>query len=190
MALPEFYTLASKIIEPEKNLVAPFDASGVTVHYTATKNFEQAHKALMDRGLNYHFIIERDGAIIQTAKLTHSVYHAGKAMWNGKSPNRHHIAIALVSWGRVEPDGTTWAGTKISQGEIEKRRGLHWHVATGAQEASLINLCRWLVCLGINPQEICGHDECAIPNGRKIDPGGVLSMGMVKLRSLLHSAET
>lgn len=185
--LPEFYPLAEKRLDTDMNLVVPFKATGITIHYTASGSVESAHNALKDRGLNYHFIIDRNGDVVQSAKLTHSVYHAGKAMWNGASPNRKHVAIALVSWGFVSSGRETWAGTFVPYNSVRERDGKTWHKATAVQEAKLILLCRWLVQQGINPENVCGHDECCIPAGRKSDPGGVLSMPVSKLRQLLHS---
>lgn len=186
--LPEYYPAADRLLEPENGLVRPFSPVGVTIHYTATGSVESAHNGLKSQGLNYHLIIGRDGEIVQTAKLTHSVYHAGRAEWLGVSPNRGHIAIALVSWGHVDADNKSWAGVEVPNKQVRVKDGMRWHIATSKQEAQLILTCRWLVCQGIRPSRICGHDECCIPAGRKLDPGGILSKPMDSLRRLLHSA--
>jgi len=190
--LPEYYPNVHLILEPTKNLVGKFigdDPSGATIHYTASRNLEATHKTLMDRGLNYHFIIDREGKVIQTAQLTHRVHHAGKAKWLDKSPNRSHVSVALLSWGLLN-DGKTWVGKRLPVEETAHRRNNTWDKATMAQEEALLHLCRWLVCMGIPPAGVCGHDECCLPKGRKVDPGGVLSWTMPEFRRLVTSAMT
>jgi len=183
--LPEFYPYAGMMLSPSSNLVGYFakrDPSGITVHYTASRSLEATHETLMIRGLNYHFIIERDGMIVQTAKLTHRVHHAGKASWQNRSPNRSHISIALLSWGLLDEDGKNWTGGQVHGADWRRQGGALWDKATEPQEESLIKLCKWLVKRGIPSKGICGHDECCIPPGRKVDPGGITSFTMEELR--------
>lgn len=167
---------------------------GATLHYTADGSAEAAVKSYALSGYAYHLIVDRDGKVIQTASCTKAVWHAGKAVWRGLSPNRTCLAIAVVSWGALEPDGKggwqSWAGTPVPAAEVAMRKGLDgeeraWHAATPAQEESLLHVLRWAVALGVSPDEVHGHDECALPLGRKIDMGGVYSKTMPELRALL-----
>lgn len=183
--LPEYYPAADRLLEPDLNLVDIFSPTGITIHYTATGSVEAAHNGLKSAKLNYHLIIDQNGEIVQTAKLTHRVNHAGKAEWLGMTPNRHHIAIALVSWGHLDENSKSWAGVKIDSKNVRIKNKIRWHKCTAKQEASLILTCRWFVQKGIAPLHICGHDECCIPAGRKLDPGGVISNNMEDLRRLL-----
>jgi len=158
----------------------------MTVHYTAGPSAGSAIQALKKRGLNYHLIIERDGTVIQSAWLTHSVFHAGAASWAGISPNRWHIAVALVSWGKVTAKGVTWNGTAVPMNEIVAQGKHFWHKATPEQEARLIEIGSWLVQRGLSSADFCGHHECCIPIGRKLDPGGILSFTMTEFRQRLQ----
>lgn len=194
------YPFATRLIAPHEGAKEPFVDSqpgGVTVHYTADRNVKRVISSLKEKGYNYHLLIDRDGSVIQTGYLDKSVWHAGKAEWNGKSPNKEHASIALVSWGYLfEQDNGffSWSGDQVSKMDAVKRgnnlQGEHkkiraWDAATMLQETKLLEVLSWFRASGISPADICGHDECALPAGRKEDPGGVLSMTMAEVRASL-----
>jgi N-acetyl-anhydromuramyl-L-alanine amidase AmpD len=155
--------------------------TGITVHYTADGDLERVKREMNSSKVGYHFIVDRDGLIHQTANLAKAVNHAGKAMWNGQSPNRTHLAVAFISWGHLDKDGRAWNGMKVLN--PVKRRGLLWDPATEVQEKKLLQLLSDLMRdFDISPMNICGHDECALPAGRKADPGGSLSKSMAEIR--------
>ena len=163
---------------------------GITIHYSADRNIDRVIKALSNKGLGYHFLIGNDGKIFQLTKLTNRVWHAGKAKWQGLSPNYEHIAISIISWGALSWDRLTWTGKQIEKKRTAIRPAINdvsvpWDIATLKQEKSLMKLLDWFVLKGIDPESICGHDECCIPWGRKIDPGGVLSEPVYRIRRLL-----
>jgi len=169
---------------------------GVTIHDLASRDVEASIKYLYGSGLGYHAIISRGGEFIQTCYFSHKVNHAGASTWRGNSPNRTHISIALASWGEVtESSGgfMSWAKKDVPAADVKERAGnldridRHWDAATEEQEAALMAFLYWAIENGIAPKNICGHDEAAIPFGRKNDPGGVLSMTMPELRSRLQS---
>ena len=169
---------------------ASLDPIGVTVHYTASRGIGGTIKELVNKSLGYHIIIDRDGTVYQCAEFTGRLNHAGKADWRGHSPNREHIAVALVSWGWVKELAPgiyqSWAGTAVDTKDCIERDCRWWDVATNVQELALLRFLRWTTTQGIDPSHICGHDECALPPGRKADPGGVLSINMEKFRTLLQ----
>ena len=197
---PNVYPGVVKIIEPVSLSAGLMDGPpvGITIHDLASRNVESALKHLKDDGVGYHEIIDRDGSFIQTTYFNHKVNHAGKATWNKVSPNRRHIAIALASWGEVTKHPTemkysSWAGTRVPLFEVAMRKGnldngwYFWDIATAEQETTLAEFLWWAIKQGINPKNICGHDEAATPLGRKNDPGGVLSMTMGDLRNVFIS---
>lgn len=196
MKLPDLYSGTHKLGNPLEFGKGPLDALGVTVHYTADGSVDRTVKSLREAGLGYHLIIDRDGTVFQATYLSQRVNHAGEAMWLGHSPNRHHVAVAIDSWGAValkDKKYRAWTGLEIPEIEVCRRPGnltagdYHWHKATMAQERSLLMFLRWCVAKGISPDAVCGHDECAIPKGRKADPGGVLSFTMSELRRVLKT---
>ena len=167
---------------------------GITLHYTADDNVQRVVEESGDDGIGYHIIIDRQGRIIQTQRFDLAVWHAGKAMWRGRSPNREHIAIALMSWGELKREGPavfkSWNGTPTP--EVVRRKSnisdelSYWHAATSLQELALLTIVRWCVAeFALNPLDICDHSECALPKGRKVDIGGVISWSMPEFRQLI-----
>lgn len=154
---------------------------GATVHYTASGTAISALSQEAVSGLGYHIIIDRDGSVVQTCYFDRRVNHAGEAAWNKVSPNKGHVAIAVVSWGYLDKDGLNYLGKPV-EGNIRIQGGKKWHAATPQQEAALIIILKWLERNGMNKKDFCGHDECCIPKGRKVDPGGVLSFTMESYR--------
>lgn len=189
MKLPELYPYIQRFdfakVAPEADALV---ASGVTIHYTADDNLDRVIESLEDHDLRYHLVIDRNGDVCQLAPLTSCVDHAGRAAWNGKSPNRHHVAIALVSWGKLI-GYESWTGVKIRPSERTWAKDSYWHAASVEQLDTLERMCQWLVSCGIEPRSFCGHDECCLPLGRKVDPGGVLPFTMDQLRSRLTLAK-
>lgn len=172
---------------------APFSspASGVTVHYTASSDVPGTVRELVARSLGYHLIIDRDGTLYRMASFGMKLAHAGIATWRGESPNARHLAIAVVSLGFLDANGRAFEGSVVPPfmrmlraGNVDKTPRL-WHVANTSQEKRLTDVLVWFVQHGMPAENICGHDECALPLGRKSDPGGVLSWPMQELRSLV-----
>lgn len=201
MGFPKIYPFVSLIIHPTlfaRSKFGPSGPQGVTVHYTADPTVEGALKSFGASGFCYHLIIDRDGRVTQSCYFDSGTWHAGNAKWNGQSPNRAHLAIALVSWGRLDADGAgwrSWAGTSVPVEEVAFRpnnldgQQEAWHMATPAQEKILEDVLRWCIANGIKAENICGHDEAALPAGRKEDPGGVLVWRMADLRERLSSSK-
>jgi len=162
---------------------------GVTVHHSADRDLAQVEAYGAAEKIGYHIIIDRDGSAHQTAHLDACVAHAGKASWNKVSPNRGHVAVCVLSWGRVKREGdkfTTWTTEELPHDQIAHRQGGYWDEATEIQELALWDCLEWLCReFGILPDNVCGHDECALPKGRKDDPGGVLSLTMTEVRAYL-----
>lgn len=199
---PKLYPHVHGILSPGDIVQNPFAArrpEGVTLHYTADRNFQRTYRELISNQLGYHFVIDRDGKVYQLAYLDRTTNHAGKAMWEGKSPNRSHLSIALISWGALEKKGdawTAWTGEKISDQDAAFRPSnidgklYAWDKATDQQEETLMMLLKWIILNGIDPKMICDHSECALPAGRKKDIGGVISMQMHDLRFKLQTVLT
>ena len=180
------------VVQHIKSLaVSPFSRhlpAGVTIHYTAGPTLAGCISTMKQTGLGYHFIIDRDGTIHETSRLDCGTYHAGRAKWNGLSPNRTHLSIALVSWGKLNDKGLTWAMSEPDS-EVE-RHGHKWHPATPKQEEALLQLCvRLMKEFSIGAADFCGHSECALPAGRKVDIGGTFSITMSELRKILADSE-
>lgn len=194
---PNLYPESDYILSPTEMSREDFIDNrpvGVMLHYLADRSVNRAHKTLVDGGLGYHIIIDRLGSVYQTAFLNRRVNHAGKAVWKGQSPNRSHVAIALASWGilnRNKGAWYSWAGIKIPAADVAARpsnvdgKTYAWDAATAEQEEKLWEVLRWFVRHGVDPEMVCDHSEAAIPVGRKMDIGGVLSATMDEIRGRL-----
>jgi N-acetyl-anhydromuramyl-L-alanine amidase AmpD len=169
---------------------------GAVIHHTADRDLARVRSTLDSRGLGYHLIIARDGSVTQHGWLTHQMWHAGKALWQGYSPNHRFVGVSLLSWGEVklDTDGKykSWSGSIIPAEDIQHRAGnlnsgfYYWDSATPEQFLSLVKVCVWLSKNGVYPKLVCGHDECALPKGRKSDPGGVLPVTMEVFREMIQ----
>jgi len=188
--LPDYFQKAnSKYLGAIKKPAILLIPVGATIHYAADRDIKRVVTSLEKAKLGYHFIIDRHGTIFQISELSARVDHAGKAMWNFYSPNRSHVAICLMSWGLVNELAPgayeSWSKMTVPSDDVIKFNGKYWDKATDAQFASLFELCLWLLDQGMLIENICGHDECAIPKGRKTDPGGILQMTMTDFRERL-----
>lgn len=172
---------------------------GIVVHYTAGPSLKAAISELKLRSLAYHFIITRDGVIYQTANCNQKTAHAGISEWRGCYCNSEFIGVALDSWGLLRlREGKVYAWPRNYSLEIQAEvnvtnvngRQEYWEAATDPQEKSLWLLLRALLNeYSISPDLVCGHDECAIPAGRKCDPGGILP-AMASIREALKNGTT
>jgi N-acetyl-anhydromuramyl-L-alanine amidase AmpD len=181
-------SLCSIINIPAKDFFAG-DPSGITIHYTADNSIVRTMSSLKAKKLSYHFIIDRNGDLYQTFYLDRMAAHAGKALWANKSPNRTHLSVAIISWGLLDDKKQSWTGIQIDS--AVKRGGKYWDPASASQEKTLMTLLKNLMeMFDIEPDSICGHDECCIPPGRKADPGHVLLMTTDKIRAHLKRQRT
>lgn len=187
MSFQKFYPFSNltKIIKNQTKEWIDGSPKGITIHYSADTDYSRVYSWLKKEGLNYHLLIDEVGMIIQTGTLDKMVNHAGKANWNKLSPNKYHVSICLMSWGKLtlkDDKYYSWNDQEIPFEDMAIRNNFYWHKATIEQEKMLIAVLDWFVDNGINTENICGHDECALPLGRKTDPGGVLSFSIESIR--------
>lgn len=184
-----FYPLSDRRFGGRLKGQGTMQPGGVTVHYTADRDLLRSIQALESKNLAYHLIIDRQGTVFQMLPFDRTCYHAGKASWHNLSPNSRHIAVAFLSWGQLRrsPNGhRSWSDVYVAPNDVRTNGQGAWDAATDFQEAALKSFLRWACLeLKIDPDSVCGHDECAIPPGRKVDPGGSLSFRMADLRKEL-----
>lgn len=86
--IPRLYHGATTILTPDKMGVGPLrPIVGVTIHYTGDVGMQRIYKSLLSGGFGYHLVIAKSGEVVQLTYLDLRVYHAGKALWQGVSPN-------------------------------------------------------------------------------------------------------
>lgn len=163
--------------------------SGVVLHYTASGNLSGTLNHLQSTGLGYHFLIDREGGIVQTADLFKGTAHC-KANHRGLSCNRNYLGIALVSWGLLKQrEGNFYAwpnehSIEVNESFVTYSKAQYWHAASDEQMTSLIMLTRDLVShFGISSANVIGHHEV---DKAKSDPGGSLLVSMDVFRFLME----
>ncbi|MDQ2069305.1 N-acetylmuramoyl-L-alanine amidase [Natronospira bacteriovora] len=92
---------------------------------------------------SYHYLISRAGDIYQLVPPNRQAYHAGKSEWRGRvNCNGWTLGVAL-------------AGGRDDDYEPAQYEALAWLTSHH----------------GLGPWATAGHDEVAIPQGRRQDPG-------------------
>jgi N-acetyl-anhydromuramyl-L-alanine amidase AmpD len=120
----------------------------IVIHNDDAGSYEIARQTLIKRRLSYHYYIQRNGRIIELLEPQYAASHVGYSYWNGLvRMNRYTIGICLQN----KPPQTY----------------------TNEQYTSLSQLI--LLLQNRYPdstsQVLIGHDQVAIPFGRKHDPG-------------------
>lgn len=150
-----------------------------------------------------HYVVARDGNIVQMVHEHEKAWHAGVASINGDPyVNSQSVGIELVNWGELKkrgdkyycwPDnyqreydckefGEPLAFDKFIDGELITT---YWAPYTEAQVDAVIELCREIVQRhpDITPERILGHEDVA--SGRKNDPGPALDMEKIRRESFV-----
>ena len=168
---------------------------GVVIHYTVSDNLDATVAFFQKNEVDIHFLIGKDGSMVQMVPCNRQAAHAGESAWgNLKFLNQYFLGIEVVCLGPVQRqkngsflDGYArpYRGTPRDKLMLGNR---FWDPFTPAQEAALRDLVGWMLATYKFPVgNIVGHHEVA-PN-RKVDPGGSLSMDMDAFRKDRISSE-
>ena len=145
----KFKTIYSK--NYSKKLRKPHEIKFIIIHYTGMQSKRVSIRRLTSKKhkVSCHFLIDREGQIIQMVDLNKIAWHAGKSKWKKYiNLNRNSIGIELVNRGH--------------------RYG--YQSFSKIQISQLINLCIILKKkFKIKSSFILGHSDIAPL--RKIDPG-------------------
>ncbi len=154
----------------------------VVLHYTATGSLEETIDLFQREGkrASAHYVIGKDGRLIQMVDVEKKAWHAGQSEFQGRSDvNDFSIGIELVNWGLLkERDGVFFAwpgdyGTEYRGQSPVYAGGEWWDSFTGMQYRVLTELIREIRVRypSVTSDRIVGHQSIALPRGRKIDPG-------------------
>lgn len=130
---------------PSPNHGDEIEPEVIVIHYDGT-NGNGGLSWLVDdsSGVSSHLWISKKGEVIQLLPFNIQGWHAGKSEWNGKS-GVNNFSIGIENQGI----GDSWPDTQI-QTIMEVIRAI-------SQAYQII--------------EVVGHEDIAIPKGRKVDPG-------------------
>lgn len=122
----------------------------MVIHATATKAIDSPREWLCnpDSKVSAHYLIGRDGLILNLVDEKNIAYHAGESSWKGMAHvNRFSIGIELVN---------------SNDGIMD-----YPDVQMNALVSLVVPICS---DYGISPEDVIGHLDIA--PGRKTDPAG------------------
>lgn len=151
----------------------------VVVHYTASASLETTVNWFENpvADASAHYVIDRDGKVVQMVKEEDKAWHAGRSEWEGQSDcNRFSIGIELVNWGELKMMGGkyySWPGEYTNEYKGAKpieSEGGYWEPYMDRQYEVLTTLTTKIIRRYKVPlKRILGH--CHVAPGRKVDPG-------------------
>lgn len=166
---------------------------GVVIHYTVSDNLDATVEFFQKNEVDIHFLIGKDGSLVQMVPCNRQAAHAGESSWNGlKFLNQYFLGIEVVCLGPLQKTKTGFSdgydrpyrGTPRDKLMLGNR---FWDPFTPSQEQALREIVGWMLASYKFPvSNIVGHHEIA-PT-RKIDPGGSLSVSMDEFRKSFMKA--
>ena len=131
----------------------------IVMHYTASGSTAGTVSWFMNPAskVSVHYVVGRDGEIVQLVKDEFRAHHAGQGPLPGQSeeigerrrkrnriiqPNSRSLGIEMVNWGPLQKRGDkyyTWMGSECP-GEVVLKDGTYWQAYTDSQLASVIQL--------------------------------------------------
>jgi N-acetylmuramoyl-L-alanine amidase len=70
---------------------------GLIVHHTGGRGLQSAIDTLKARGLGYHYLVDRDGTVVNYVDDSQKAWHAGKTDKKPELGNRNSVGMALVA---------------------------------------------------------------------------------------------
>lgn len=138
------------------------DIRFILLHFDAASNSTSAVNWLTQKasGVSADLHITKAGYVTQMAKFNQITWHAGRSEWNGfTNLNRYAIGIEQENMGMVKGAYQDWTEVQIQK---------------------CIEVCKALVKAYPSITDILGHEEVAMPRGRKDDPGPKFPMDRVR----------
>ena len=134
--------------------------NSIIIHYTGMKTFDEAYKRLCNKNskVSSHYLIGRDGKIINLVDEKNRAWHAGISEWKGiDNLNNNSIGIEL------ENPGHEFGYIPFSKKQME----------------ALVFLCKELKSkYDIKEDWVLGHSD--ISPERKLDPGDKFDWETIK----------
>ena len=188
--------------ENSPNVGAQLVPDSIVIHYTAQTSTEGAIRSLRDpsRKVSAHFVLGRDGELVQMVPLNKQAWHAGRSSYNGRiGYNKYSIGIEIVNAGPLTQSKDnkyrTWYKSVIPDDQVEHDSGRspvvpatdnYWHSYAKEQIDKCWEICDLLIQVyGI--KEVVGHEE--ISPRRKIDPGPAFPLDTFRNRLFGHRDE-
>jgi N-acetylmuramoyl-L-alanine amidase len=164
------------------------------MHYTAGPTLSSAVDWFLDRKAraSAHFVIGRDGEVVQMVPLNYRAWHAGVSEWGHLvGMNQYAIGIELVNAGKLRrrSDGAwvNWSNRPVPDNEVTVARHKSESEDAGWQEYTDVQVQRALaVATVLNDAfgfaDVLGHED--VSPGRKVDPGPLFPLNSFRSRVL------
>ncbi len=170
----------------------------IVIHFTAGSSLASSVSVLTnaDSGVSAHFVVGRNGDIVQMLPTNKIAWHAGESHYEGRSGlNQYSIGIELDNAGQLKArgDGTyeSWFGEVYGENEVLAAQHAnqqsigYWHKYTEVQIARTLSICKAL-CSYYDISTVVGHEEIA--PARKVDPGPAFPLQ--KFKALVLQSES
>ncbi len=161
------------------------EISAIIYHFTGHGSQSETVKEFQDPAsqVSAHYVIARDGKVVQMVPLDLAAWHAGVSELAGvKAVNSFSIGIEICNYGKLTKKGGefyTEHGNLYRGPTPVLAAGAYWEPYTDEQYKTLARLTNAL--LAKYPiRHITGHSDVALPKGRKIDPGAAFDYQRVK----------
>ena len=178
---------------------------GVLLHFTGgadgdgdingdhVKDIDSAADVMAARKLSCHFIVDRDGTIVQCVPCNQVASHAGLSQWvdpsdgSSHSGNEAFIGIEQANAGDDMAGAGSWARKHVPGFDTihathfagASEGGNEWEIFYPAQVASVLALTKLLVAhYGLS--DVTGHDRIT---QRKNDPGPAFQQHLLAIRA-------
>ncbi|MBU2036807.1 N-acetylmuramoyl-L-alanine amidase [Patescibacteria group bacterium] len=158
-------------------------------HYTAGGPLESCVKWFQKKdGVSAHFVVGRDGQVVQMVKLCDRAWHAGRSAWRGvEEINHFSVGIEICNWGILKKKSDNyycWPKdySVIFNGDkpYKDKTGGYWESYPDKQIKSVTEITKSILkhFPTIALDDIVGHEHIA--PGRKPDPGPAFPWDAVK----------
>ena len=193
---------------PHKSSRQGCTISAIILHFTAGATLAGTLRwfANPKARVSAHYVVGRDGQVVQMVQEHEKAWHAGVASLEGDPRvNSVSIGIELVNWGELKKSGELdfycWPEEFTRRYDIDKfgmpeafdkyvdgkLTRTYWAPYPEAQLSAVIKLCQEIAqrYQDITPERILGHED--VSPTRKNDPGPALDIGRIRREAfVLH----
>lgn len=179
-----------------QHMGGPLTPSLVILHDTASRleaGNAAGYLAQNDAKVSVHFVVERDGTIVQQVPIDRVAYHAGRSVYHGRQGcNGFALGIEIVNPGALDPDpngARSWWGdvfdlveNGISFRKLVTHGARLWMPYTPEQLEAVLKLLGSLFLAVPTLRDIRTH--WYVSPGRKVDTNPLFPLEAIRARIL------